>query len=189
MEINDNKVVHLSYELEVEGKIEDKTTAEKPLEFIMGLGYLLPKFEENLKGKKVGDKFDFRLTAKEGYGEINPANVIDLPKNIFEIDGKIAEDLLFVGNIIPMMNNMGGVIPGKVLEIADETVKMDFNHPMAGKDLHFTGEILLVREATDEELTNGLHGERAAHGCDCGCDSCHDGGCSDDSCGCGCGNC
>jgi FKBP-type peptidyl-prolyl cis-trans isomerase SlyD len=103
---------------------------------------------------------------------------VDLPKNIFEIEGKIKEDLLVVGNVIPMMNQMGGVIPGKVVSVGEETVKMDFNHEMAGKDLHFTGEIIAVREATEEELTNGIHGERAEHNCSeegcstCGC-NCH----------------
>lgn len=172
MEINESKVVHLIYQLEVEGKIADRATKEKPLEFIFGFGYLLPKFEENIKGKKSGDPFDFNLTASEGYGEIDPNAVIDLPKNVFEVDGKIQEDMLVVGNVIPMMNNMGGVIPGKVLEVGAETVKMDFNHEMAGKDLHFTGEIILVRDATEEELSNGLHGERAAHNCDSDCSSC-----------------
>ncbi len=177
MEINDNKVVHLTYQLEVDGEMADQATKEKPLEFIFGLGYLLPKFEENIKDRKEGDNFDFKLSAAEGYGEVSDQNIIELKKEIFEIDGKIREDLLVVGNTIPMMNNMGGVMPGKVLAVGEDNVTMDFNHPMAGKDLHFTGEIVLVREATDEELTNGLHGERAAHNCsgdDCSsCGGCH----------------
>lgn len=177
MTINDNKVVSLIYKLEVDGQIADQTTVENPLEFIFGLGYLLPKFEENIKDKKVGDKFDFELAAKDGYGEIDPQAVIDLPKNIFEIDGKIQDGLLVVGNVINMMNQAGGIIPGKVVEVAEESVKMDFNHQMAGKDLHFTGEIINVREATDEELTNGLHGERAAQGCSGNCSGCG-GGCN-----------
>lgn len=193
MEINDNKVVHLTYQLEVDGNIEDQATAESPLEFIMGLGYLLPKFEENITGKKVGDTFDFRLSAEEGYGLINPQAIVDLPINIFEIEGKVASDLLFPGNIIPMMNAQGGVMPGKVVAVTDDCVTMDFNHPMAGKDLHFTGEVILVREATDEELTNGLHGERKSgcggcgggcNGGDCGSGDCN---CGDGCCGEGCG--
>ncbi|MCK9626014.1 MAG: peptidylprolyl isomerase [Bacteroidales bacterium] len=178
MTINDNKVVSLIYKLETEGIVADQTTKENPLEFIFGMGYLLPKFEENIKDKKVGDTFDFQLSAQEGYGEKDSQAIVDLPKNIFEIEGKIKEDLLVVGNVIPMMNQMGGVIPGKVVSVGEETVKMDFNHEMAGKDLHFTGEIIAVREATEEELTNGIHGERAEHNCSeegcstCGC-NCH----------------
>ncbi|MCF0173413.1 MAG: FKBP-type peptidyl-prolyl cis-trans isomerase [Bacteroidales bacterium] len=184
MEIGNNKVVSLVYQLEIEGAIADSCTAERPLEFIFGQGYLLPKFEANIAGKKVGDPFDFRLTAAEGYGEVDPQAVVDLPKNIFEIEGKFADDIIFVGNVVPMMNNMGGVMQGKVLAITADKVTMDFNHPMAGKDLHFTGSILTVREATEEELAKGLHGEKA--GCGGGCGNCG-GSCGEDG-NCG-GNC
>jgi FKBP-type peptidyl-prolyl cis-trans isomerase SlyD len=190
MNISDKKVVHLTYQLEVDGKIADSATAERPLEFIFGMGYLLPKFEANIKDLKVGDKFAFTLDAEDGYGKKNPEMIIDLPINIFEVDGKVQEDILFVGNVLPMMNNMGGVMPGTILEVTKETVKMDLNHPMADKTLNFTGEVILVREATEEEITNGLHGERASQGCSCGCDSCGsgdcncEGGCDSEGCGC-----
>ena len=178
MNISDNKVVHLVYQLEVDGRIADSCDTSRPLEFIFGMGYLLPKFEENIAGKTVGDKFDFRLTAAEGYGERDPRAVIDLPKTIFMMDGKLAEDLLFEGNVIPMMNADGGVMPGTVVKVGDQHVTMDFNHQMAGKDLHFTGEIVLVREATEEELKNGLHGERKGCGGKCGsCNSDCEKGC------------
>ena len=177
MTIADEKVVSLTYTLTVDGQVKDQTTAENPLEFIFGLGYLLPKFEENIKGMKVGDKFAFTLTPEEGYGVFDPQSVIDLPKNIFEIDGKIQEDLLTPGNVIPMMNQAGGVIPGKVVSVSEDSVKMDFNHELAGATLNFTGEIVGVREATEKELTDGLHGERAAQGgCSGDCSSCG-GGC------------
>ena len=178
MKISENKVVHLIYELEVEGRIADSCDASRPLEFIFGAGYLLPKFEENIAGKTVGDKFDFRLSAAEGYGERDPRAVIDLPKNIFMQDGRLAEELLYVGNVIPMMNADGGIMPGTVVEVGDNHVTMDFNHQMAGKDLHFTGEIVLVREATEDELQNGLHGER--RGCGGGCGSCGEASCGAD---------
>ena len=182
MKISDNKVVHLVYQLEVDGQIADKCDESRPLEFIFGAGYLLPKFEENIEGKTVGDKFDFRLTAAEGYGERDPRAVIDLPKTIFMQDGKVMEELLFEGNVIPMMSQQGGVMPGTVVKVGDQHVTMDFNHQMAGKDLHFTGEILLVRDATDEELKNGLHGERK------GCGGCKGGNCGDGGCESGCCN-
>ena len=182
MKISDNKVVHLVYQLEVDGQIADSCDATRPLEFIFGAGYLLPKFEENIEGKTVGDKFDFRLTAAEGYGEYDHRAVIDLPKNIFERDGEFASDIVFEGNIIPMMSQQGGVVHGKVLEIGADSVKMDFNHQMAGKDLHFTGEILVVRDATEEELRDGLHGERK------GCGGCKGGNCGEGGCESGCCN-
>ncbi|MBQ0122152.1 MAG: FKBP-type peptidyl-prolyl cis-trans isomerase [Bacteroidales bacterium] len=176
MTIADEKVVSLTYTLTVDGQVKDQTTQDNPLEFIFGLGYLLPKFEDNIKGLKVGDRFQFTLTPEEGYGVYDPQSVVDLPKNIFEIDGKIQEDLLVPGNTIPMMNQAGGVIPGKVVSVDAETVKMDFNHELAGATLNFAGEITGVRDATDKELTEGLHGERAAHNCGGDCSSCG-GGC------------
>lgn len=175
MIIENNKVVSLTYELEVEGAIRDKATKETPLDFIFGHGYLLPVFEANVAGKAVGDTFEFTLTPEEGYGVYNEQAVIELPKNIFEIEGKIQEGLLVAGNVIPMMTQDGRVVPGKVLAVSDDKVKMDFNHELAGKTLHFTGEVVGVREATEKELEEGLHGERAQKNCSGNCSDC--GGC------------
>ena len=173
MTIQDEKVVALTYVLEVDGQVKDQATEETPLEFIFGLGYLLPKFEENIKGKSVGDTFEFVLSPADGYGVYDKQAIVELPKHIFEIDGKIQDQLLVEGNVIPMMNQAGGVIPGKVVSVSDETVTMDFNHELAGKELHFTGKVEAIRDATEKELTDGLHGERA---CTHDCSSCG-GGC------------
>ncbi|MBE6235812.1 MAG: peptidylprolyl isomerase [Bacteroidales bacterium] len=193
MKIGKNKVVEFCYELEVDGQIADRTTKERPLDYIHATGSLLPKLEEAIEGMKAGDRFDVTLSPADGYGEVDPSRIIDLPKAAFEVNGEIREDLLVPGNTIPMMNSMGGVIPGVVLEVTEDNVKMDLNHQMAGKTLHFTGEILTVREATEKELTEGLHGEYV-HSCGCGggchggsdCGSCGGGECGDD---CGCGGC
>ena len=190
MKIEQNKVVEFVYELEVDGHVVDKTTAERPLDYIHGTGSLLPKLEEHIEGMEPGAKFNVTLSPADGYGEIDPNRIIDLPKAAFEVNGEIREDLLVAGNTIPMMNSMGGVIPGVVLEVTPDSVKMDLNHQMAGKTLHFTGEIVSVREATEKELTEGLHGEYV-HTCG-GCHGCHgneggcEGGCGESDCGCGC---
>ena len=170
MTIQDEKVVSLTYTLRVDGQVQDQATEENPLEFIFGLGYLLPRFEENIQGKSVGDSFEFVLSPQEGYGLYDQQAVVELPKQIFEIDGKLQEQLLVVGQVIPMMNQAGGVIPGKVLEVGADSVRMDFNHELAGKELHFTGKVTAIRDATEKELTDGLHGERACtHDCsNCG---------------------
>ena len=176
MTIQDEKVVALTYTLRVDGQVKDQATEDQPLEFIFGLGYLLPKFEEYIQGKSVGDTFEFVLSPAEGYGVYDQEAVVELPKHIFEIDGKIQDQLLVVGNVIPMLNQAGGVIPGKVTAVGDDTVTMDFNHDLAGKELHFTGKVTAIRDATEKELTDGLHGERASHGCNHDCSSCS-GGC------------
>ena len=193
MKIEKNKVVEFCYELEVDGNIVDRTTKEKPLDYIHGTGSLLPKLEEQIEGMEPGARFDVTLAPVDAYGEIDQNRIIDLPKAAFEVNGEVREDLLIPGNTIPMMNSMGGVIPGVVLEVTADSVKMDLNHQMAGKTLHFTGEIVSVREATEKELKEGLHGEYV-HSCG-GCSGCHgheggcheDGGCCSEDGGCGCG--
>lgn len=191
MKIEQNRVVEFCYELEVEGQIVDHTTEERPLDYIHGTGSLLPKLEEHLNGMEPGTEFDVTLSPADGYGEVDPSRIIDLPKAAFEINGEVREDLLVSGNTIPMLNSMGAVIPGVVLEVSEDSVKMDLNHQMAGKTLHFTGRILTVREATEKELTEGLHGE-FVHSCGCGgchghdheggCHGCGEGGCHEHGC-------
>ena len=202
MKIEKNKVVAVSYQLEVEGKSADKSAPGAPLEYIHGSGMLLPKFEAALEGKEPGDGFDFVLSPEDGYGTYNPAYLVDLPKTAFAIDGKVREDLLVVGRLIPMLNQAGQVVQGTVSKVTEDTVTMDFNHQMAGKTLHFTGKVESVRGATDKELTEGLHGEYLPQ--EEGCGGCHGGGCHGGDChkedgeccgkgkgegeGCGCGN-
>ena len=175
MKVQNEKVVAVSYALEVEGQIADKSAPGAPLEYIHGTGMLLPKFEGALEGKEPGDNFDFVLSPEHGYGTYDPKYLVDLPKTAFAIDGQVREDLLVVGRTIPMLNQAGQVVQGTVSKVTDTTVTMDFNHPMAGKTLHFTGKVESVRGATDKELTEGLHGEYLPQ--EEGCGGCHGGGC------------
>ena len=177
MKAEKNYVVAVSYNLEVEGQIADSASAEKPLEYIHGTGMLLPKFEAAVEGKEPGEGFDFVLSPEEGYGVHNPEYVVSIPKAAFTIDGVVHEELLVVGRVIPMYNGAGQVVQGTVAEVGEDAVKMDFNHPMAGKTLHFTGAMVSVRKATDKELLEGLHGEYLPQ--EGGCGHCHhgEGGC------------
>lgn len=159
MKVENNKVVAVSYALEVEGKIADQSAPGAPLEYIHGSGMLLPKFEAALETKEPGDPFDFILSPEDGYGVYDPSYKIDLPMSAFAIDGKVHDELLVVGRTIPMLNQAGQVVQGTVAAVSESAVTMDFNHPMAGKTLHFTGRVESVRSATDKELTEGLHGE------------------------------
>lgn len=178
MKISKDKVVAITYELEVEGAIADRATREKPLEYIHGNHNLLAKFEEYLEGKEAGERFAFTLSPAEGYGEVDPERILDLPKDMFKgPDGKFIEEFLKVGARVPLVNSAGQMIPGVVLEVGTDTVKMDLNSPMAGKTLNFTGEVVSIREASEKELKEGLHGEYVKSNCQCG------GGCSDGDCG------
>ena len=184
MKIEQNKVVEFCYDLEVEGQIVDKTTKERPLDYIHGTGGLLPKLEEHIEGMEPGDRFDVTLAPADAYGEYDPESYIMMPKSAFVINGETRDDLMVPGTVVPLVNRMGGVTPGVVLEVLEDVVKIDLNSQMAGKTLHFTGEILTVREATEKELTEGLHGE-FVHSCGCGGCHGHDGDCG--GCGGGCG--
>ena len=83
--------------------------------------------------------------------------IIDVPIHVFETDGILNEDICKVGNEVPMSDSEGNPLTGIINEISDTFVKMDFNHPMAGLDLFFTGKIVEVRDATDTELAGTMH--------------------------------
>ncbi len=191
MKITANKSVSAEYELfvdsEIEGELElmEKATPEQPLSFIFGVGMMLPKFEENIFGMTTGDKFDFIIDNEEAYGPYEDENVIDLERSIFEIDGKLDEEMIFEGNVVPLMDSEGHRMNAQIVTITDTHVKVDLNHPLAGENLHFKGTILEVREATEKELA-ALTGGGCGSGCGCGSGEgggCGDGGCGDGSCG------
>jgi FKBP-type peptidyl-prolyl cis-trans isomerase SlyD len=158
----------------------EQTTNESPLKFVFGLGQMLPMFESNLSGLKQGDDFEMTLAANDAYGEIDDDAIVDLPKDVFIIDGVFDEARFLPGMQIPMQTSNGQRLNGTILELNDDSLKMDFNHPLAGIDLHFKGNVIEVREATEDELMPA--------GCGCGCssasDGCDSGSCSSDGCGC-----
>lgn len=193
MKITANKFVAVTYDLNVgeeeERELMEKATAEVPLKFIFGTGSMLPAFEEALKGLEVGDKFDFSIAAADAYGEYEEEHVLELPKNLFEVEGKFDAETIQEGNTVPMMDSNGNRLNGSVLEVKEEIVVMDFNHPLAGETLHFSGEVVDVHEPSAEEIA----AMAAPAGCGCGCgDDCRsDCNCDSDAKegGCGCGGC
>ncbi len=167
MKIGNDKVVTLTYILrsdDANGDIIQQVDSERPFVHLFGNGTLLPAFEKNLSGLSVGDTFGFPLTPDEGYGQINEEAIIDLDKEIFVMDGKFNEELVAVGKMLTMQDQNGNPLEGLILEVGEKSVKMDFNHPLAGKNLHFSGEVLDVREATEEEQNHGhAHGPGGHH--------------------------
>ncbi len=184
MTIAKDKMVSVTYELKLDGKegdVFERAGKDSPLIFLYGSGMMLPAFESGLFEKKANDTFEIFIPAADAYGEVNEEAIVELPKSIFMVDGKIDEQLITPGNSVPMMSTSGQRMEGLVVSVDENTVQMDFNHPLAGEDLHFTGEILDVRDATDEELN-------AAYSAGCGCGSgggCGDGGCESEGCGSG----
>ena len=166
MKIEKNRVVSLSYKLyvqESEGNGEElveQTSSENPFVFLFGSGNLLESFENNLVGKTTGEGFDFIIAAASGYGEYDADKLAEIPIEAFQgPDGSIDEEMVQPGNELPMVDSDGNRLLGIVDEVTPEFVRMDFNHPLAGSDLHFTGIILNVREASQDEISHGhVHG-------------------------------
>ncbi|MCF8336087.1 MAG: FKBP-type peptidyl-prolyl cis-trans isomerase [Bacteroidales bacterium] len=162
MAIDKQKVVSVTYQLSVndfDGEVVETVDQEKPLTFLFGVGNMLEKFEENIKGLNEGDNFNFKIPSEEAYGEASEDAIVDLPIDTFKIEGEIDYDLLKEGNYIPMQDQEGNRLDGIVLEVGEEKVKMDFNHPLAGDDLFFKGEVLSIRDASEDEINQGYVSE------------------------------
>jgi FKBP-type peptidyl-prolyl cis-trans isomerase SlyD len=147
-----------------EGLLIQEVKEDRPFVYLFGVAGLLPAFKENIKGLKMGDDFAFVLTKEDAYGLPSEENVLQLDKKIFEIDGKFDDENIQEGVVVPMEDENGYPLSGKILKVADDHVLVDFNHPLAGIDLHFSGKILEVREATQEEMEHGhVHGAHGHH--------------------------
>lgn len=171
MTIEANKVVSVNYNLtskktgQTEEVFVEKTSTANPFVFMFGVGGLIEGFENNLRGKKVGDKFDFRIAPADGYGEHNLENIVNIPITAFHDDkGNVDHEMVKVGKTLPMTDNQGNRMQGTVHEVTGEHVRMDFNHPLAGQELHFAGEVLAIRDATPDEIAHGhAHGPDGHH--------------------------
>lgn len=179
MNIQKNAYVALTYELHTDGHdgpLVEKCDASRPLGFVFGAGRMLPAFEAALEGMEAGQTFEFSLSPDDAYGRREPDAIVDIPKSVFVgPDGQLREDLMQLGARVPMSDSEGRRMIGIVIEVSDQAVKMDFNHPMADETLFFRGEVIEVRDATVDELLGSQ-----SHGC---------GGCDGGSCGGGCGSC
>ncbi len=144
--IEKGKSARVTYTLTVAGDDEviDHAGKTNPALFNFGQGQLIEGFENNLLGLCPGDSFDFVIPAAQAYGPKDSYAIFDITKDTFAVEGKIDEGLLQVGNTFPMQDNDGNRHVGKIIQINDDTVTMDFNHPLAGQDLHFTGKILEI---------------------------------------------
>lgn len=184
MEANKNKYIAVAYKLStVENgnkKLVEEAPEDAPFQFISGFGIALDAFEKAVEGLEEGTEFDFTLDKDNAYGDYLAEHVLDLDRNIFVINGHFDHEHIYKDAIIPLQNEDGNRFNGKVLEIGEDTVKVDLNHPLAGKDLHFQGKIVANREATNDEI-QGMINRMNGEGCGCGC---HHGG--EDGCG-GCG--
>ncbi len=160
MKIAKDTVVTVTYQLYAASLSEEKrhietADANSPLVFLFGTGNMIPDFEANLLEKSAGEDFTFHIKAADAYGEVDAEAILDLPIDTFKVDGIIDFKLLHIGNQITLSDQNGEQVIGKVVAMETDFVKMDFNHPLAGRDLYFTGKVINVRAANPDELSHG----------------------------------
>lgn len=194
MEQTENKYITVAYKMYMledgEKEFGEEATADNPFPFITGMGLTLEAFENAVKDLEEGAGFDFTIPCAEAYGEYDEEHVIELPKGIFLVDGKFDDEHIVPDAIVPLMTAEGQRVNGSVVEVKDDVVVMDMNHPLAGCDLQFTGHVVCSRPATAEEvahIASVMAGGGCGGGCNGGCGGCG-GGC-DDGQGCGDGCC
>lgn len=194
-----NQYMEVAYQLFVDGEngqeMTEETTKERPFQFITGFGVALDAFEQQVAGLQKGDSFDFTITHDQAYGDYRDDLVLDLEREVFSINGHFDHEHIYEDAIVPLQNEEGNRFYGRIVEVGEEKVKVDLNHPLAGEDLTFKGTIVENREATAKEIEHLV--AHMAGGCGCSCDDCN-GGCEHEHCnhehhehhdGCGCGHC
>ena len=187
-----NKYIAVSYKLYSNGsdgkpELIEETAEGDPFIFVSALGMTLDAFEAQIVPLQVGDKFDFTLAPNDAYGDYEASGKQALPRKVFEINGKLDSRFIFEGAVVPLASPDGARFNGTVVEIGEETITVDLNHPLAGKSLNFVGEVVGSREATNEEVRDALN---QITGCGGGCGGCGGGSCDGcESKGDGCGGC
>jgi FKBP-type peptidyl-prolyl cis-trans isomerase SlyD len=157
MRVDDALVVSMEYTLQVEGKVMDTSEGHEPLEFIQGQGHIIPGLEQALYGMAIGESKSVVVGAKERYGEVDAAAFMDVPRGEFPPDVPAA-----VGTELELRDKSGQAVYARIQTVADDNIRLDMNHPLAGKELHFDVTIAALRPATAEEIAHG-HVHAAGH--------------------------
>lgn len=158
MKISKNKVVSIAYRLyadDEENELIEATEKDEPFVFLFGNEEVLTGVEKALEGLTAGDRFFIRLKCEEAFGEEREDYFHEFSKSNFIVDGELNEELLEEGEVIPMQDEDGNEVYGVVVENKLNTITIDFNHPLAGEDIRYEGEVVDVRDANDTELISG----------------------------------
>jgi FKBP-type peptidyl-prolyl cis-trans isomerase SlyD len=151
MSLTKNQVASVAYTLKVDDQIIDQADKENPMDFIHGVGGMIPGFEKALEGKSIGDSFSITVEPSEAYGERNDDLTQDVKREMF---AGVPDDQLVAGAQFQAQTD-AGVEVITIAGVDGDTIKIDANHPLAGKTLNFDVEMLDIREATAEELEHG----------------------------------
>lgn len=166
MKIQDNHVVSIHYTLKTDaGEMLDTSAGRDPLDFIQGKGMIVPGLEKAMVGRTQGEKFSVKVAPEEGYGVRDPQLIQEIPLEAFQGVEKVEAGMSFIAR------GPQGQMMVRITSVSDKTATVDGNHELAGQNLNFDIEVSSFREATSEELENGLHqgGCCGGHG-DCGCE-------------------
>ncbi len=168
MSVNINKVVSIEYVLtDNEGNELDSNKGSRPLEFLVGAGQIIKGLEDALMGMQKGESKDVKVAPEDAYGVYNDDALRVFPKEQF------ADIELSAGMSLFGQTEEGHTIQVTVKDFNDESVTIDYNHPLAGKELLFAVSIVDVRDASEDEINNG-----------CVCDNESESGCCGSGCGC-----
>ncbi len=159
MNISKESVVTLHYTLkDDQGHVLDSSTEKDPLVYLHGTGSMIPALEEALEGRKSGDQLQVTIPPEKGYGLRDETQIKSVPKSEFKNAARLKVGMQF------QVNTEEGPILLSVLDVKDDEVVVDGNHPLAGMTLHFDVKVADVRKATEEELQHGhAHGEGGHH--------------------------
>ena len=157
--IEDGVVVTLDYTLTVEGEVVDSSEENEPIQFIQGQEHIIPGLERKLYGLKIGEDKKVTIFLEEGYGDVEPEAGMDVPRSEFP-----PEIPMEIGTGLQLKTQEGEIVSAHIASIDADTVQLDFNHPLAGKELHFDVKVIDLRQATDDEIAHGhLHDGNEHH--------------------------
>ncbi len=148
--VQDNLVVTLDYKLIVEDEMLESTEDGEPIIFIQGIGQIISGLENSLYGMEVGDKKTVVIQPEDGYGEYDPESLQEAKKEEFS-----EEIPLDVGTFLDLEDDEGDILSAQIIAAEEDTVTLDFNHPLAGKTLTFEITLTDLRPASEEELDHG----------------------------------
>jgi FKBP-type peptidyl-prolyl cis-trans isomerase SlyD len=141
MAVEAGKQISIEYTLTIdpEGVVDSNVDAD-PLTYIQGTEQIVPALQQALEGKNVGDTVDVSIDPKDGYGERSEEACQEVSK------GQVPEEAHKVNTVLQGQDNQGGVVNARVAEVREETLLLDFNHPLAGKTLQFSVKILDIQD-------------------------------------------
>lgn len=159
LSVQDGMVVAMEYTLTVDGAVVDSSQGHAPLEFLCGADNIIPGLEQAMLGMKLDESKRVVVAPADGYGEVDPQAFADVPRGEFP-----SEIPLEIGVELQVRTPSGQPLYARIAEVGAESVRLDFNHPLAGKTLHFDVKVVGLRSATDEELDHGhAHGGGHSH--------------------------